>query len=151
MDQWFFAVATIAIHTFMLWLLIWRETSLMMRWLMTALLGRICADYILLTPMDDATYFWMFYIFETIGFAMFTVAYFECRRMITKTFIGQCMLIYIFPEALHVLAFVAGFVDHKYWALACKFSDALKPLYVGVLLYMCGILYRRKGVHYVEN
>lgn len=150
MDQWFFAIATIVIHTFMLWMMIWRETSLIMRWLMTALIGRICADYILLTPMNDTAYFWMFYVFETAGFILFAVAYIECKNLIKKSFIGQAMLLYLIPEAIHIALFFIGFWERKYWFIALRASDALKPLYVGVLIYMCCILYRRKGVFYVD-
>jgi hypothetical protein len=148
--QWFFAIATIAIHTFMLWMMIWRETSLIMRWLSTALIARILCDYILLTPMDKITYFHLFYIFEIIGFILFGVAYIECKKLIIKSFIGQCMLIYLIPEMVHVSCYGLGFWEHRYWQTACNLSDALKPLYVGVLLYMCGILYRRKGNFYVN-
>lgn len=150
LDQWFFAIATIAIHTFMLWLLIWRETSLIMRWLMTALLGRICADYILLTPMNNITYFWMFYIFESMGFILFSIAYIECKNLIKKSFIGHAMLLYLIPEAIHIALFLLGFWKRNYWFIALRASDALKPLYVAVLIYMSCILYRRKGVFYVD-
>jgi len=142
---------TIAVHTFLLWLLIWRETSLMMRWLMTMLIGRIAADYILMTPMSGNQYFYCYYIFETVGFVIFFLAWIECKKMITKSFIMQAMLIYLAPEVFHVGFFFLGFWRDSFWDMALRCADILRPVYLSVLLYMCGILYRRKGNYFVND
>jgi hypothetical protein len=115
----------------------------MMRWLMTMLIGRILCDYVLMTPMNPVTYFYLYYGFEIVGFFLFMIAYLECKRLITKSFIGQAMMLYIIPEAVHV----ALFITHQ-WHLAVKLADILRPLYLSCMIYICGILYRRKG-HYI--
>jgi len=141
----FFSWSTILVHTFLLWLMIWRETSLMMRWLMTMLIARVFCDYILLTPMGPVTYFYLYYSFEIVGFFLFLLAYMECKRLIVKSFIGQAMMIYIIPETIHI----SMFITHN-WHIAVRFADVLRPLYLSCMIYICGILYRRKG-HYVVS
>src|SRR5882762_10030876 len=143
----FFFWSTIAVHTFLLWLIIWRETSLMLRWLSTMLIARIFCDYILMTvPRHSITYFYLYYAFEIVGFMLFALSYMECKRMITKSFIGQAMLIYLIPETIHVSLFIT-----HHWRYAIRCADVLRLPYLCVLLYVCGILYRRKGYYSVQG
>lgn len=143
--DWVYAVGTIAAHISLLVILIWCETSFALRWLSTAVVARVCADYILLTPMNANQYFWCYYIFEVIGFALMFFAWVECKRLITKSEIGWVMLVYLIPESLHVCAFLM-----KEYVIACKFADVLRPIYLGCILYMCSILIKRKRNPYVE-
>jgi hypothetical protein len=111
------------------------------------LIARICCDYILMaTPRHQVAYFYLYYGFEIIGFFLFLLAYMECKKLITKSFIGQAMLLYIVPETVHI----ALFITH-HWRYALRCADVLRPLYLGCMIYICGILYRRKGYHYVQE
>lgn len=138
--DWFFSIGTIAAHTGMLAMLIWCNTSFILRSLSSMLIARIFMDYVLLVPMSDITYFWLYYAFEIVGFFLFVFAYFECKDKITKSYIHYGMLVYLIPEAVHIIAFVS-----HHFSLACKFADIMRPFYLLCLLYMCSILYSRKG------
>lgn len=142
----FFSWSTIIVHTFLLWMIIWRETSFMLRWLSTMLIARIFCDYVLMTPMDATAYFYLYYGFEIVGFFLFMLAYIECKRLIVKSQIGLSMLIYMIPEAIHV----AMFLTHR-WNVAVRFADVLRPVYLSCMIYLCFILYGRKGYHIVND
>lgn len=143
----FFSWSTIAVHTVLLWMIIWRETSLVLRWLSTMLIARIFCDYALMTvPRHTVTYFYLYYGFEIVGFFLFLLAYLECKRLIVKSQIGFAMLVYVIPEAIHI----AMFLTH-HWHTALRFADILRPLYLSCMIYVCCILYGRKGYYSAER
>lgn len=143
----FFFWSTIAIHTIILWMIIWRETSLILRWLSTMLIARIFCDYILMTvTRHSLTYFYLYYGFEIVGFFLFILAYLECKRLIVKSQIGLAMLFYMIPETIHVGMFLA----HQ-WRYAIRLADVLRPIYLACMIAICYILYGRKGNYIVQD
>jgi hypothetical protein len=139
--DWFYSISIIAVHVLLAVILIHNWLSFHLRWLSLAVIVRIFTDMVLLSyPMDEVTYFWLFYAFQIVGVITFFIAYLECKRMIANSDIGYAMLIYLIPETIQTVMFFM-----KEYAIACKFADYLRPFNLLCMIYICIIMMRRKG------
>lgn len=139
--DWFYSISIIAVHVVLAIILIHNWLSFHMRWLSLAVIVRIFTDLVLLSyPMDEVTYFWLFYAFQIVAVITFLVAWVECKCMITSCNIGWAMMIYIIPESIQTAFFVA-----KEYEIACFLANYLRPLNLLCMIYISTILIRRKG------
>lgn len=143
--DWAYSISVIAVHILLAIILIRNWLSFHLRWTAVAVIARIFSDLVLLKQYDDNTYFWLFYAFQLVGSATFTIALAECTLLVRNWELSIAMLIYLAPELWQSGAFLT-----KHYALACHLADILRPINLACMVYVCSILVRRKGNPYAE-
>lgn len=139
--DWFFSISVIAVHIVLAIILIRNWLSFHLRWLSLVVIVRIFTDFVLLSyPMDETTYFYLFFAFQVVAAATFWIAWFECKSMIQNSDIKWAILVYLIPESIESIAFLA-----RQDAFACYLADKLRIFNLLCMVYICIIMMRRKG------